>query len=722
MFPDLITPRSFPDLLAQVDYDPYEVMPGELPPAPRVFATAGQFDRARARVKAGVKLDVYCHEQLLKNITLDKPLPVVNLNHDGPPDWGGPLVPILEAAVNHAFVWQLTGEAAHRERALDALRIASKICLQTKWNGNEHHESSAAARAYDLLASEPFDEADDKLFRDALYALISAMDTAEHRHCNNHNAMQMAGRLALAAALGDRQQIHNVFYGSQTPKGWRYGVIHLMRHDFLADGMHWEGVTGYHMLVLGLVFECFTIMEHLGVDLWHRQWPSLMQTDSWDEHRGWGPKGNRSLQAAVDALIYQSFTNGDQSLLHDQVLGNLTGTGAWWPIFQKAWDVYKDPRYAWVVTRTNGNRPVDGDGVPSWYHAGASLTQFVRFETREFPAGTAPWKEDRKLGIVGRHERGCSLFPQHGSAVLRSDLTRGDAIGAYFYWGPHWNGHRGPAALHLDIHALGGRSTTAPHLTKGGYADPMHLTWFRTTVAHNTVVIDKRSMLPFDFETDSLWECDIWRDTISDGVLESFQTGDAFHAVRASNYNVYPHVTLDRTVVVTGQYVLDVYRVTADEPRLLDWTMHCHGQFPALDGQAVDLGDERGYRHMTDGVEHPQRGGWVDLAYTYCDRPARAQVWLDGAKDARLILANDPPVDSRRPIGDTEKPQPRTCVMVRSRSKAALFVSLWSFGGTNPPRCTAVEGAGDADVSVAVQVDGGTQRWSLPARGDVSLR
>lgn len=721
MYPDLITPRSHPDLLAKVDYDPYGIMPGELPAAPRVLATAGHFERAKARVKAGVKLDVYCHEQMQKNITLDKPLPVVNLNHDGPPDWGGPLVPILDAAVNHAFVWQLTGETAHRERALEALRIASKICLQTKWNGNEHHESSAAARAYDLLASEPFDEADDKLFRDALYALINAMDTAEHRHCNNHNAMQMGGRLALAAALGDRQQIHNVFFGSQTPKGWRYGMIHLMRHDFLADGMHWEGVTGYHMLVLGLVFECFTIMEHLGVDLWHHEWPSLMQTDSWDEHRGWGPKGNRSLQAAIDALIFQSFTNGDQTLLHDQVLGNLRGTGAWWPIFQKAWAVYREPRYAWVVTQTSGNKPVDGDGVPSWYFAGANLKQFVLHETREFPAGTSPWKADRKLGLVGRHEHGCSLFPQHGSAVLRSDVTRDDAIGTSLYWGPHWNGHRGPAALHLDIHALGGRAATAPHLSKGGYDDPMHLTWFRATVAHNTVAIDKQSMLPFDFETDSLWECDIWRDTITDGVLESFQVSDAFQSARASNDSVYPNVKLDRTVVQTADYVLDVYRVTAAEPRLLDWTMHCHGEFPALKGEAVDLGAERGYRHMTDAVMHPQQGGFVNVAYTYRDKPANAQFWLDGGAKARLIVAADPRPDNRRPIGDAQKPEPRTCLMVRSKAASAVFVSLWSFGEATLSRCTEVVGDAAGDIMVQVLNAGRAQRWSLPLAGDVSL-
>src|SRR5690606_31996555 len=128
------------------------------------------------------------------------------------------------------------------------------------------------------------------------------------------------------AALGHRQFIHDVLYGCNCSGQWRYGLIHTLRHDFLADGTQWEGAPGYHMLVLGLVCECFNIMEHLGVDLWQRAWPSLMQDDGFDEHRGWGPKGDRPLRAAIDAMLYQMFSNGDYSLLHDQVLGNLRGT------------------------------------------------------------------------------------------------------------------------------------------------------------------------------------------------------------------------------------------------------------------------------------------------------------------------------------------------------------------------------------------------------------
>jgi len=73
-------------------------------------------------------------------------------------------------------------------------------------------------------------------------------------------------------------------------------------------------------------------------------------------------------------------------------------------------------------------------------------------------------------------------------------------------------------------------------------------------------------MFPYDFETASIWEADNWRERPSDGVLELFQPERAFKAVRASNTAVYPGVRLDRTVVVTPRYVLDVFRVSPSAP------------------------------------------------------------------------------------------------------------------------------------------------------------
>ena len=119
MYPDLITPRAHPNLLSQADYDPYDLMPGELPAAPRVFAAAGQLERARRRVAEGVLSNTHCLKQLLSACKLDEGLPSI-----GPatkhPDWGGPLLPWLTSAFHNALAFTLTDDTRHRERALDA--------------------------------------------------------------------------------------------------------------------------------------------------------------------------------------------------------------------------------------------------------------------------------------------------------------------------------------------------------------------------------------------------------------------------------------------------------------------------------------------------------------------------------------------------------------------------------------------------------------------------
>ena len=720
MYSDPITPRAHPDLLADVDYDPFNVMPAALPPAPRVFTTMDQIGRARQRLSDGSAIDRHCFDQLIIACKLDEPLPSLK-PADGPPDWGGPLLPWLNVAFKNALAWQLTDDPRHHRRAVEAMRLAAESCANMTWTGYEHHEAGNAARAYDLLATSGLDPADDSRMRDMLWTLINALDYCPHRNCNNHNAMDLAGRLSLAAALGNRQLIHDVLYGGQRLGHWRYGIIHTLRHDFLADGMQWEGVPGYHMLVLTMVSEVFNIMENLGVDLWHRAWPALMQDDGFDEHRGWGPKGDKPFIAAIDALLYQTFPNGDYSLLHDQVLGNLRGTWVWWPLFNKAFEKYGEPRYAWALQQINRGQPATADGpVPVWFEGDHGHVEFVRTERRDYPAGEHPLAHDRQWSLLGRHRAGCSLFPMHGSALLRSDALDTESLSAYFYWGPHWAGHRSPAALHLDIHALGQRVTHAPHIAADGYGDPKHLTWVRSTIAHNTVCVDQQTMFPVEFETDSLWECDHWRDTISDGKLELFQTEPGFKAVRSSNDNVYRNVRLDRTVILTSDYLLDVYRVAAEEPRLLDWAMHCHGTLDHDPGaEPIDLGQNRGYRHLTDARLHPQHDGWVVCPVTLDTGLVHAAIRLDGLPDAQLIVTRDPEPDDRIAIGDLTPPQPHTCLIVRSLTASALFVSVWGLGKTAPGAGCDVHGEACGDVTVELDHAGRTHRWQLPMHGDV---
>lgn len=720
MYPDLITPKAHPDLLQKPDYDPYGLIPAELPPHPRLFTTPARLARAKARLEAGSAIDRECLGNLLKNCQLDESLPPEPAALAAT-DQDELVGRFANAALRNALAYPLTGKAVHRERALALLRLIARANPQIKWSGYEGQRMESLASSYDLLAADGLSPADDNLFREMLWSFPPALDPMGHRHCNNHNAFNIMARLAVGVALGHRQPMHDALYGCQRDGKWRYGLIHLLRHDFLSDGMQWEGSMSYHMLVMTAVCEAATILENIGVDIWKRGFPSLVQDDCCDEHRNWGPKGDRHLQAGFDAFLYQAFPNGDYSNLHDQILGNMRGAGAWWPLFCKAYEIYGEARYAWAARMLeSANPPPAGSVLPIWFRTGQGDIEFLRLECRERPAGHFSFAEDATLSLTGRHVRGCSLFPAHGSAMLRAAPEQAKSAAAYFYFGPHCAGHRSPAALHLEVHAGGQRITHAPHLYKRGYDGPEHLTWTRSTIAHNTVAVDQMSMHPYDFETQSIWEYDRWRDTITDSVLEFFQPEAVFKAVRASNDNVYAGVKLDRTLVLTETLLIDVFRAASDRPRQYDWAVHCHGQFarPA-DAESVQLGQRRGYGHFSNAWRHPARSGWAALPFSVGGQAVELQVLVPAGADAALVLAQDPPPDDLTPIGDLSRPQPRTAILARTRAAAALFVSVWSFAGPVEAQLAAAEAGGD--VILTTRQRGQAQRWTLPLRGTVQL-
>ena len=712
MFPDLITPRAFPDLLQRPDYDPFNVIPSPLPARPRVFTTATKLARAAARVAAGEPIDVACMKLLIENCGLSAPLPAEN-------DVAAASGTIAQQAMRNAIAFHLTSNDTHFDRARELLTLFSRSNAWEKWSGHEAQTILALASAYDLLAVRGLPTADNAVIRDMLMAMPAVLDRMSHRRCNNHNVFNIMGRLAVGLALEHRPTIHDALYGLERGGHWRYGLIHQLRHDLLADGMQWEGSMSYHMLVMAGLCESLTILENNGVDLWHRGLPNSMQDEGHDEHRGWGPRGEKHIRGGVDAFIYQAFPNGDYSNIHDQILGNIRGAWVWWPIFIKAYELYGDARYAAVLQRMEKDHlPGPGEVRPLWLRGGQGDVDWIRLETRSVPPGSFSYADDAKISLTGRHENGCSLFPAHGSAVLRAEPEKADSLGAYLYFGPHWAGHRSPCALHLDVVVNSTRVTHAPHLSKGNYGDPMHLTWNRSTIAHNTVTVDERPMFPFDFETESLWETDYWRSRISDSAAPFFSP--EFKSVRVSNENVYDGSVLDRTVLITPTMLIDVFRVSGEAERQYDWAFHLHGTIARpSDAVAVSLGNQRGYRHLSDAWEHPQRSGCFTTPLTIPGVNGVGHVFLPTQGWPRLVFANDPVVDDLTPIGDRKKPAPRVAMLVRNKVRACVFVSVWSFGEAMTP--TLIAGDALGDVALETRVGTVTTRWLFAADGGLEM-
>ena len=286
------------------------------------------------------------------------------------------------------------------------------------------------------------------------------------------------------------------------------------------------------------------------------------------------------------------------------------------------------------------------------------------------------------------------------------------------YWGPHWAGHRSPGALHIDIAAGNQVLTEAPHIYKGAYENPIHLSWNRTTIAHNTVTVDEHPMFPFDFDTQSIWETDTWRDHPSDSELIAFQPEKTFKAVRVVNRQVYPGVRLDRSLLLTAGYLVDVFRVSSDQVHQYDWALHALGLLKsAPQGEETSLGSQRGYQHFTKAQLLKTHPGWTPFTFVKGGLPYVLSVY--DPKNHQVILANDPLPDDLTPIGEFGKNPPRTTLIRRAREKSAVFLAVWNFNPRNPlqlnaPRITPTE----------IQLDlatprGATTRWSFPNSGPI---
>jgi hypothetical protein len=228
-------------------------------------------------------------------------------------------------------------------------------------------------------------------------------------------------------------------------------------------------------------------------------------------------------------------------------------------------------------------------------------------------------------------------------------------------------------------------------------------------------------MFPYDFESDSIWEADNWRERPSDGELVLFQTEGPIKALRAINEKVYPGVRLDRTVVLAGQWILDVFRALSDQEHCYDWAVHCPGDLDTPGPtRSAGLGDRRGYRHLAEVREVTGAEGVIALRWGGGGQ--RTDVQLEVPHGGRILLARDPEVEPKQRFGETESAPRLSTVVVRLRSRQALFLSLWRWGGVEEALLERRRGAADGDLDLSVRMGDASTALRVPfASGPVDL-
>jgi len=252
-------------------------------------------------------------------------------------------------------------------------------------------------------------------------------------------------------------------------------------------------------------------------------------------------------------------------------------------------------------------------------------------------------------------------------------LRAGEAC-VFVDYGPHGGEHGHPDKLNIMLYALGRELILDPGRIT--YSVPEYKTWARTTVAHNTVVIDEHDQEP---TTGELW----WFGS---------------NACLTASATAYPGSLLKRFVVLNERMLVDVFSVESKEPAQFDWLVHCRGKLEA-DVKPTEqiLGAANGYQHLRE----VQTG---KVAHVVFEQPS--------GKKLQIYFADDETIFTGSGIGyrlDDRVP----FVLRRRRATATTFVTVYDWSGD----VQKVERLTDKNL-IKLRIQGATKTMSI----DLDLR
>ena len=237
--------------------------------------------------------------------------------------------------------------------------------------------------------------------------------------------------------------------------------------------------------------------------------------------------------------------------------------------------------------------------------------------------------------------------PGVGGALLTQSDSRNNPIAVHIHYGPHGGYHGHPDKLALIAFADG--KVILPDPGRVAYASPLQEGWYKTTLAHNTLVVDRKNQK--EAKARSIRFCEM----------------DSLSAVQADCPDAYPGVNMVRTTVVTPNYLIDLFTADSKNSHVFDLPYHFEGKLknpPAME-PCKPLGEEDGYDQLKDLSQSPYKPNWS------------ADFFQDKNKGVRFTLLGDSPSEIYLSSGRIENPPRFVPMLLLSQSgKQARFLSL----------------------------------------------
>lgn len=243
-----------------------------------------------------------------------------------------------------------------------------------------------------------------------------------------------------------------------------------------------------------------------------------------------------------------------------------------------------------------------------WVTRDPHLIPFIKGKDLEFSVTELPAAQE--VEMKSRN------YPDFGVTILRDGGTPGHENWALIRHGKHHGGH-----CHYDMLGMVSYAHGQPlHDDCGSsYKNPLHFSWARNTISHNTITVDKTCQQK------------------SMGKVEYLSApAQGPQVVVVSDENAYPGVRLERALILVEGIQLLVDRATSSTEHTYDWTFSCYGEVQGTSGESKTIQpldgtalDESVYQ--TNNVSPTPPGVGYDVPRNLKEMHVTGDWWIDWA-------------------------------------------------------------------------------------------
>ena len=505
------------------------------------------------------------------------------------------------------------------------------------------------AFGYDLIRNLPsFTPEDHAVIRDGLFKPIVAEFQSWRggsdqifylNDPNNRSAIYAAATLLAGYSSEDPVLINDGLYGvggtqnapkpgsKDNPEGGVFGPFFSSK-CITPDGL-WAETIGYQTTIAGsAMIDMAEILWRHGIDMYRYK--------------------NSLLKRMFDSPIQYAYPDADMSL-------PMTGdTTARLPIsstidaviYQIAYLRYGDPAYVPIINRSKKEFAVSMHCAPP---------------SRVFDP-LPEQKVVRKLDSIN--------FFDCGMGVLRLPADgRTDQLMLMF--GPS-RSHGHPDKLAVDYFAMGDVLMPIPGVIFP-YNNPLDPTWFSTTLANSTMVVDEKTQVNYG----AMYQ---YAKNQPPSVAPQLVFGPAstMAVQRAYTVTSSPGSTLDRAVFLTPEYFADVFGAFSDKPRKYDLAWHIQGEMKSdlkFDPMTFPEPVENGYNALSN-VRHASTDKAWSAAFTRKDKTAR--FLAAGGTGTEIIVGNG---HYRGDVGYSANDHKTLAILERRTTNSTIYGNVTDVSG-----------------------------------------